>query len=150
MALLFAVNNLQRDSTLRYTHISSVNKANPGKIWTTIWIFWISMAQIKAYFPSIRPQNNKKDSKIDPSLRRRLIIRENNHARTHARTHARNKRFQLPLIPTANQILWHCSNNQSLISVAAKIWPQWAQTCESLNQAQLLAVAVRENVWEPR
>ena len=111
MALLFAVNNLQRDSTLRYTHISSVNKANPGKIWTTIWIFWISMAHIKAYFPSIRPQNNKKDSKIDPSLRRRLIIRENNHARTHAR----NNRFQLPLIPTANQILWHCSNNQSAL-----------------------------------
>ena len=26
--------------------------------------------------------------------------------------HARNKRFQLPLIPTANQILWHCSNSQ--------------------------------------
>ena len=73
--------------------------------------FLISMAHIKAYFPSIRPQNNKKDSKIDPSLRRRLIIRENNHARTHAR----NKRFQLPLIPTANQILWHCSNNQSAL-----------------------------------
>ena len=44
---------------------------------------------------------------MDPSLRRRLIIRENNHAR--------NKRFQLPLIPTANQILWHCSNSQSAL-----------------------------------
>ena len=29
---LLAVNNLQRDSTPRYTHISSVNKANPEKI----------------------------------------------------------------------------------------------------------------------
>ena len=28
------------------------------------------MAHIKAYFPTIRPENNKKDSKIDPSLRR--------------------------------------------------------------------------------
>ena len=52
---LFAVNNLERDSTLRYTHFSSMNKANPEKIWTTIWIFWISLAHIKAYFPTIRP-----------------------------------------------------------------------------------------------
>ena len=52
---LLAVNNLQRDSTPRYTHISSVTKANLEKIWTTIWIFWISMAHIKAYFPTIRP-----------------------------------------------------------------------------------------------
>ena len=52
---LFAVNNLKRDSTLRYSHISWVNKANPEKIWTTIWIFWISIAHIKAYFPAIRP-----------------------------------------------------------------------------------------------
>ena len=65
------------------------------------------MAHIKAYFPTIRPKNNKKDSKIDPSFRRRRIIRENNHKR--------NKRFQLPLIPTANQILWHCSNSQSAL-----------------------------------
>ena len=36
------------------------------------------MAYIKAYFPTIRPLNNKKDSKIDPSLRRRRIIHENN------------------------------------------------------------------------
>ena len=42
---LFVVNNLQRDSTLRYTQFSSMNKANPEKIWTTIWIFWISLAQ---------------------------------------------------------------------------------------------------------
>ena len=49
----------------------------------------------------------KKDRKIDRSLRGRLIIRENNHAR--------NKRFQLPVIPTANQILWHCSNSQSAL-----------------------------------
>ena len=65
------------------------------------------MAHIKAYFPTIRPKNNKNDSKIDPSLRRRRIIRENNHAR--------NKRSQLPLIPTANQILWRCSNSQSAL-----------------------------------
>ena len=36
-------------------HSLSVNKANPEKIWTTIWIFWISMTHIKAYFPTIRP-----------------------------------------------------------------------------------------------
>ena len=29
---LFAVSNLLRDSTLRYTHISSANEANPEKI----------------------------------------------------------------------------------------------------------------------
>ena len=29
------------------------------------------MVHIKAYFPTIRPSNNKKDSKIDLSLRRR-------------------------------------------------------------------------------
>ena len=103
---LFAVNNLERDWTLRYSHFSSMNKANPEKIWTTVWIFWISLAHIKAYFPTIRPKN-KKDSKINPSLRPRLIIRENNQAR--------NKLFQLPLIPTANQILWHCSNSQSAL-----------------------------------
>ena len=28
--------------------------ANPEKIWTAIWIFWIFMAHIKAYFPIIR------------------------------------------------------------------------------------------------
>ena len=36
-------------------HSLSVNKANPEKIWTTTWIFWISLAHIKAYFPTIRP-----------------------------------------------------------------------------------------------
>ena len=86
---------------------SSVNKANPEKIWTTTWIFWISMAHIKAYFPTIRPYNNNKDSKIDLSLRRQRIIHENNHAW--------NKRFQLPLILTANQILRHCSTSQSAL-----------------------------------
>jgi len=65
------------------------------------------MAHIKAYFPTIRPENNKKDRKIDPSLRRRRIIHENNHAR--------NKCFQLLAFPTANQILWHCSNSQSAL-----------------------------------
>ena len=42
----FAVSNLQRDSTPRHTYISSVNRANPEKIITTIWVFWISMAHI--------------------------------------------------------------------------------------------------------
>ena len=66
------------------------------------------MAHIKAYFLTIRPYNNKEDGKNDPSLRRRWrIIHENNHSR--------NKRFQLPLIPTANEILWHCSNSQSAL-----------------------------------
>ena len=45
----FAVSNLQRDSTPRRTHISSVNKANPEKIRTTIWIFWISMTHMYIY-----------------------------------------------------------------------------------------------------
>ena len=72
-------------------HSLSVNKANLEK----------------AYFPTIRPWNNEKGSKIDPSLRRRQIIHENNHVR--------NKRFQLPVFPTANQILWHCSNSQSAL-----------------------------------
>ena len=97
------------------------------------------MAHIKAYFPTIRPYNNKKDGKNDPSpRRRRWIIHENNHSR--------NKRFQLPLIPSTNQILWHCSNSQSALrqNLAAV-----SKTCESLYQAQLLAVAFRENVWEP-
>ena len=65
------------------------------------------MAHTKAYFPTTRPQDNKKDNKIDPSLRRRRIVHENNHAR--------NKRFQLPAFPTADQILWHCSNSQSAL-----------------------------------
>ena len=52
-------------------------------------------------------ENNKKDSNIDPCLHRRRITHENNHAR--------NKRFQLPAFPTANQILWHCSNSQSAL-----------------------------------
>ena len=42
-----------------------------------------------------------------------------------------------------------CGIVEQPINVAAKIWPQWAQTWVSLYQAQLLAVAVRENVWEP-
>ena len=33
----------------------------------------------------------------------------------HSRTKIRNKRFQLPLISTANQILWYCSNSQSAL-----------------------------------
>ena len=66
------------------------------------------MAHIKAYFLTIRPYNNKEDGKNDPSLRRRRrIIHDNNHSR--------NMRFQLPLISTANQILWHCSNSQSAL-----------------------------------
>ena len=43
----------------------------------------------------------------NPSLRRRRITRE--------KYHARNKRFQLPLIPTANKILRYCSNSQSAL-----------------------------------
>ena len=68
-----------------------------------LWIFWISMVRI----PAIRPSNNKKDSKTDLSLRRRRII--------HQKNHERNKRFQLPAFPTANQIVWHCSNSQSAL-----------------------------------
>ena len=86
----------------------------------------------------IRPQNINTDSKIDPSLRRRRMIHENNSAR--------NKRFQLPLIPTANQIVWNCSNSQSALRPKSG---RSEHKLVSLYQAQLLAVAVRENVWEP-
>ena len=39
----------------------------------------------------------------------------------------RNKRFQLPLIPTANHILWHCSNSQSALrtNLAASSTSLW-------------------------
>ena len=129
---LLAVNNLQRDSTLRYTHISSVNKANPEKTWTTIWIFWISMVHIKAYFPTIRPSNNKKTAKStflspDRGSFTKLIN-------------------QLPTFPKANQILWHCFNSQSVLL------PNLAITSTNVREfvsGLILAVAVRENVWEP-
>ena len=53
----FAVSNLQRESTPRHTPISSVNRANPEKIRTTIWIFWISMAHIYiCYSPAGRSE----------------------------------------------------------------------------------------------
>ena len=83
------------------------------------------------------PQNNKKDRKIDPSLRQRRIIRENNRAR--------NKSFQLPLIPTTNQILWHCSNSQSPLRSKSGRSENYLV---SLYQVQLLAAAFRESVWE--
>ena len=131
---LLAVNNLQRDSTPRYTHISSVNKANPEKIWTTIWIVWISMVHIKAYFPTIRSSNNEKDSKINLSLRRRRIIQENNHER--------NKRFQLPAFVTANQILWHCSNRQSALRPkSGQIEHKRERVC-NLRSGPILAVLI--------
>ena len=88
------------------------------------------MAHIKAYFPTIRAQNNKKDSKIDPSLRRRRIIHENNHAR--------NKRFQLPAFLTANQILWHCSYGQNLAVTSTNV--------REFVSGPIFALAVRENV----
>ena len=78
------------------------------------------MAHIKAYFPTI------KDSKIDPSLRLRRIIHENNRAR--------NNGFQLPAFPTANQILWHCSNSQSAL------WPKSGR-----NEHKRERVCVRPN-----
>ena len=53
-SIFLAVNNLLRFSTPQFTQISSVNGANPEKIRTTIWIFWISMAHIKGYFPTTR------------------------------------------------------------------------------------------------
>ena len=55
-----------------------------------------------------------------------IIIRENNHAR--------NKRFQLPLIPTANQILWHCSNSQSALRPKS-----------GRNELKLVRVCIRPN-----
>ena len=86
------------------------------------------MAHIKAYFPTIRPYNNKKDSKIDPSLRRRRIIHENSHGR--------NKRFQLPVFPTANQ-----RYGQNLAVTSTNV--------REFVSGPILAVAVMENVWEP-
>ena len=68
---------------------------------------------------------------MDPFLRRRRIIHENNHAR--------NKRFQLPAFPTANQILWHCSNSESALRPNVR----------EFVSGPILAVAVRENVREP-
>ena len=35
-------------------------------------------------------------------------------------SHARNKCFQLPVIPTANQVLWHCSKSQSALRPKSK------------------------------
>ena len=55
-----------------------------------------------------------------------IINRENNHER--------NKRFQLPLIPTANQILWHCSNSQSAL-----------RSKSGRNELKLVRVCIRPN-----
>ena len=93
------------------------------------------MVHIKAYFPTIRPSNYKKDSKIDLSLRRQRIIHENNHER--------NKRFQLPAFPTANQILWHCSNSQSALRPKSG---RHEHKRERVCIRPILALAVRENV----
>ena len=46
----------------------------------------------------------------------------------------RNKRFQLPLIPTANHILWHCSNSQSAL-----------RTKSGRKQHKLVRVCIRPN-----
>ena len=98
------------------------------------------MSHIKAYFATIRPYNAKKDSKIDPSLRRRLITLENNHAR--------NKRFSLPFIPTANQILWHCSNSQSALRPkSGRSEHKLVRVCIRPNFSG--SRYIRENVWEP-
>ena len=68
-------------------------------------------------------------SNLRTALRR--IIHENNHAR--------NKHFQLPAFPTANQILWHCSDSQSALR---------PKSGRNVVSGPISAVAVRENVWE--
>ena len=70
------------------------------------------MAHIKVYFPTTRPQNNKIRQQ-NPSLRWRRIIHEVFSVLSAKR--GRIKHFQLPVILTANQILWHCSNSQSAL-----------------------------------
>ena len=89
------------------------------------------MAHIKAYFPTIRPQNNKKDSKNDPSLRRQRII--------HERMSAFNfRRFRQPIrscgiVLTANQ-----RYGQNLAVTSTNV--------NEFGSGPILAVAVRENV----
>ena len=115
-------------------HSLSVNKANPDKIWTTIWIFWLSTAHIKAYFPTIRPQNNKKDSKIDPSLRLTKTT-------TRGISAFNFRRFRQPIrscgiILKANQ---RFGQNQAVTSI----------NVNEFVSGPISEEAVRENVWEP-
>ena len=90
------------------------------------------MVHIKAY---------KKDSKILLSADgRSFTIFE-------CCSHARNKCFQLPVIPTANQIQWHCSNGQSVLQ------PKYGSSSTSVrgfvSAPNFSATTrVRENVWE--
>ena len=60
-----------------------------------------------------------------PRTRRRII---------HEHNHARNKPFQLPAFPTANQILWHCSNSQSAL-----------RSKSGRNEHKLVIVCIRPN-----
>ena len=76
---------------------------------------------------------------MDPFLRRRRIIHENNHAR--------NQRFQLPAFPKANQNLWHCSNSQSALRPkSGRNEHKRERVCIRPNFS---GIAVRENVREP-
>ena len=86
------------------------------------------MVHIKAYFPTIRPSNNKKDSN------------ENNHER--------NKDFQLPAFPTANQSLWHFVTANVTLRYGQNLAVKSTNVGEFVS-GPILAVAVRENVWEP-
>ena len=131
---LLAVNNLQRDSISRYTHISSVNKANPEKIWTTIWIFWISMAHIKAYFPTIR-------SKTAKSILLSTDYGSFTKTTTRGISASNFRRFRQPIrscgiVLTANQ-----RYGQNLAVTSTNV--------REFVSGPILAVAVRENVGEP-
>ena len=133
------VSGQQLDSTPRYTHISSVlNKANPEKIWTTIWIVWISMVHIKAYFPTVRPSNNKKTAKSTF-----LSADGGSFTKTTTRgiSASNFRRFRQPIrscgiVLTANQ---RYGQNLALTSTNVR----------GFVSGPILAVAVRENVWEP-
>ena len=114
-----------------------MNKANPEKIWTTVWIFWISLAHIQAYFPTIDHKTKKTAKSILLSA----------HGWSFAKTTMQGISsfnflwFQQPIrscgiVLTANQ---HCSQN--LAAVSANLW--------EFVSAPILAVAVSENVWEP-
>ena len=125
---LFMVNNLQRDSTLRYTHFSSMNKANPEKIWTTIWIFWISLAHIKAH-----------------KTAKSILLSA--HGWSFAKTTMRGISsfnfcwFQQPIRSSGIVLMANQCWGQNLAAVSTNLW--------EFVSVPILAVAVRENVWEP-
>ena len=94
------------------------------------------MALIEAYFPTISHETIKKDSKIDPSLRRRRIIHENNHARN---LNAFNfRRCRQPIRPCGIVLTANQRYGQNLAVTSTNV--------REFVSGPILAVAVRENV----